>query len=353
VSGHRVALLYNAKPSSSPARAATCEEAPDASAEFDTPETIEAICAALASRGHQVLHLEADATLLDTLREHQPGICFNIAEGCGGRAREAQVLALLEMLRIPYTGSGVLTHAISLDKALTKRIWQTHGLPTADFQVFRHMDEPLKASLAFPLLVKPLSEGSGMGIDGLARVTNRTDLRQRVEYIIRSYRQPALIEEYLPGREFTVGLIGNRLAPSARPLDPLYNSQGYHLFPVLEIDASACAEQGLYGSAAKSFRPGETGAPAYLCPADIDQGLEDDLKRLALLAFEALEGADVSRVDFRLDADGLPQLLEINTLPGLNPVVSDLCIMARAEGMPYDELINAILDGAIERYGLE
>jgi D-alanine-D-alanine ligase len=348
----RVALLYNAKPSPDSKPTTAYGVVADATAEYDSPETIEAIDAALSSRGHQVLQLEADTTLLDTLRDHRPDICFNIAEGCRGRAREAQVPALLEMLRIPYTGSGVLTHAISLDKGIAKRIWQSYGLPTARFQVFRHVDDPLEASLPFPLLVKPLSEGSGMGIDGHARVTDRADLHQRVEYIIRSYHQPALVEEYLPGREFTVGLIGNRLAPGARPLSPLYDSRGYHLFPVLEIDASACAETGLYGSTAKSFVPGEPGAPAYLCPADIDRGLEHELKRLALLAFEALDGADVSRVDFRLDAIGRPQLLEINTLPGLNPVVSDLCIMAQADGMPYDELINAILDGAIERYGL-
>jgi len=132
----------------------------------------------------------------------------------------------------------------------------------------------------------------------------------------------------------------------------LYDEQGFHLFPVLEIDSTVGTVQGLYNTEAKSYYPGEEGAPLYLCPADIPQDLEAELKRLAVAAFEAIGGLDVSRVDFRLGADGQPYLMEINTLPGLNPTVSDLCIMARAEGMPYADLINEIVNLAIDRYGL-
>ncbi|MGC8874463.1 MAG: D-alanine--D-alanine ligase family protein, partial [Chloroflexia bacterium] len=159
--GWRVALLYNLK------RNAPAEPGapPDALAEYDSEETAEGIAEALRAAGHWVIRLEADTTLLDTIRQLQVDICFNIAEGHRGDARESQVPALLEMLGIPYTGSKVLAHALSLDKAMAKRIWRDHGLPTAPFQVFQTGEERLDPSLQFPLFVKPLREGSGKGIN--------------------------------------------------------------------------------------------------------------------------------------------------------------------------------------------
>jgi D-alanine-D-alanine ligase len=146
----------------------------------------------------------------------QPDICFNSAEGLGGDAREAQVPALLEMLGIPYTGSRVLANGISLDKTLTKRIWRDRRLPVAPFQEFNTVDDPLRADLKFPLFVKPSREGTGMGVDNNAIVNAEKELRERVSYIIETYQQPALVETYLSGREFTVGI----LAPDAKPTLP-------------------------------------------------------------------------------------------------------------------------------------
>ena len=344
----RVALLYNLKHN------ATAEPGapPDALAEYDSLETVQALEDALRAGGHLVMPLEGDKTLLDTIRQTEPDIAFNICEGHRGDARESQVPALLEMLGIPYTGSQVLAHAISLDKAITKQVWRDCGLPTAPFQVFYHGDEPLYQQLAFPLFVKPVREGTGMGINGRSVVHDEAALREQVGWVIQTYRQPALVEGYLPGREFTVGLIGNTLAPGQHRGNSLYDERGFHLFPVLEIDSNVGAGQGLYNAEAKSYYPGEEGAPLYLCPADIPPHLEAELKRLAVAAFEAIGALDVARVDFRLGADGQPYLIEINTLPGLNPTVSDLCIMARAEGMFYTDLINEILNLAIDRYGL-
>lgn len=341
----RVALLYNLK-----ANHTKDIDAPaDALAELDSVETVDALATALRSAGHEVIPLEADATLLDTIREVAPDICFNIAEGLQGDARESHVPALLEMLSIPYTGSKVLTHAVSLDKAMAKRLWRDVGLPTAPFQVFYHGTEIPDPGLQFPLFVKPAREGSGMGVDGRSVVNDIDGLRAQVQRIIATYRQPALVEEYLPGREFTVGLIGNRRAAEGRENNALYDEWGYHLFPVLEIDATIGADAGQYGALSKSFVPGDAGAPAYICPAPIDSVLESELKTLAVAAFETLNGLDVARVDFRLSADGRPHIIEINTLPGLNPIVSDLCIMAHAEDMSYDTLINEILALAWER----
>jgi D-alanine-D-alanine ligase len=342
----RVALLYNLKHHVPVAPNAP----PDALAEYDSEETVTALADGLRAGGHDVIPLEGDVTLLDTIRQVHPDICFNVCEGHRGDARESQVPALLEMLGIPYTGSKVLAHALSLDKAAAKHIWQDLGLPTGPFQVFCRGDEPLDRQLAFPLFVKPMREGSGMGINGRSIVHDEAELREQVRWVIQTYRQPALAEGYLPGREFTVGLIGNTLGE--RPPSELYDEAGFHLFPVLEIDPTVGAGQGLYNAEAKSYYPGEEGAPLYLCPADIPPALEAELKRLAVAAFEALGALDVGRVDFRLRADGQPYLLEINTLPGLNPTLSDLCIMARAEGMAYADLINEILNLAAERYRL-
>jgi len=172
-------------------------------------------------------------------------------------------------------------------------------------------------------------------------------------WVLETYRQPALVEAFLPGCEFTVGILGNRLQPGDPPRNELYDERGYHLLPVLEIDSHHGAGDGLYNVDAKSYVPGEEGAPLYLCPADIPAELERELKELTVLAYEAVSGMDISRVDFRLGADGRPYLMEINTLPGLNPVVSDICIMANAEGLPYARLINEILLLAANRYAQE
>jgi D-alanine-D-alanine ligase len=344
-SGLRVALVCNLKANVPVGAGAP----PDALAEYDSTETVTALEEALLAGGHEVILLEADETLLDAVRRVAPDICFNIAEGLRGDARESQVPALLEMLGIPYTGSKVLAQAISLDKGMTKRIWRGAGLPTPPFQVFRRNDEALHPQLTFPLFVKPVHEGTGMGINSRSVVYDEGRLRQQVRWVIRTYRQPALVEGYLPGREFTVGLIGNTKLSGESGGNGLYDARGFHLFPVLEIDAAVGAGRGVYNTASKSYDPGEDGAPLYLCPADIPATLEAELKRLTVGAFEAIGALDLSRVDFRLGLDGQPYLLEINTLPGLNPRLSDLCIMAHAEGFHYTDLINEVLNLALDR----
>lgn len=345
MTGWRVALLYNHKE-----HVPVAADAPeDALAEYDSSETVQGLADALRAGGHKVIPLEADETLPDTIREAQPDICFNIAEGVRGDARESQVPALLEMLGIPYTGSKVLAHAISLDKAAAKRVWRDCGLRTAPFQVFRHANEALAADLAFPLFVKPVREGSGMGITERSVVEDEDALRDQVRWVLQVYRQPALVEAFLPGREFTIGMFGNR-AQSGDDLPPLYDDRGYHVFPVLEIDVSPIEQdRPLYTSYAKIKRPLDLG---YLCPAPISDALAEEMKQLAVEAFEAIDALDVARVDFRLGDDGHPYLMEINTLPGLNPTYSDIVIAARAEGIRYMDLVNAILGLAAARYGL-
>lgn len=325
---------------------------PDAFADFDHIETIDSIRAALETDGHQTCFIQADTDLPFALKEVQPDICFNIAEGLGGDAREAQVPALLEMLRIPYTGSRVLTNGISLDKTLTKRIWRDRRLPVAPFQEFTIGDEPLRPELNFPLFVKPAREGTGMGVDTKAIVKNEKELRERAMYIINTYQQPALVETFLPGREFTVGIMGRPDAKLYSRHPEWYEKDGFHRFPVLELDSSRSVTPNVYSQASKAKDVGEEGAPDYVCPADIDPELDKKLKHFALRAHQLLYALDVSRTDIRLDHEGNPRLLEINTLPGLTPNYSDLCLQARAEGIRYEDLILDILYLGASRWGM-
>jgi D-alanine-D-alanine ligase len=345
----RVAVLANIKDESQPKPEGV---PPDAFADFDHIETVQSIQKAVETDGHETRFIMADENLPKELKEYQPDICFNIAEGLGGDAREAQVPALLEMLRIPYTGSRVLTNAIALDKTLTKRIWRDRRLPVAPFQEFATGDEPLRPELKFPLFVKPAREGTGMGVDMKARVENEAEMRERAKYVIYSYHQPALVETFLPGREFTVGQLGRTDSKLHSRHPEWYDPDGFHRLPILELKTDKSATPGIYSHAAKAQQLGEKGAPEYLCPADVEPDLAKKLHHLALRGHHLLFATDVSRVDFRLDTDGNPRMIEINPLPGLTPGYSDLCIQAAAEGISYENLILEILYLAAGRWGL-
>ena len=345
----RVAVLANIKDENIPKPEGV---PPDAFADFDHIETIQSIQKAIETDGHETTFITADENLPYSLKEYGPDICFNIAEGLGGDAREAQVPALLEMLRIPYTGSRVLTNAIALDKTLTKRIWRDRRLPVAPFQEFTTGDEPLRPELKFPLFVKPAREGTGMGVDMKARVETEAEMRERAKYVINSYQQPALVETFLPGREFTVGQLGRKDAKLFSRHPHWYDSDGFHRLPILELKTDKSATPGIYSHAAKAQQLGEKGAPEYICPAQLEPELEKKLHHLALRGHNLLFGTDVSRVDFRLDAEGQPRLIEINPLPGLTPGYSDLCLQAAAEGISYEDLILDILYLAAGRWGL-
>jgi D-alanine-D-alanine ligase len=345
----KVAVLANIKDDAMPKPEGV---PPDAFADFDHIETVTSIRTAIETDGHQTSFIQADADLPYALRDEKPDICFNIAEGLGGDAREAQIPALLEMLKIPYTGSRVLTNGISLDKTLTKRIWRDRHLPVAPFQEFNVGDEPLRPELEFPLFVKPAREGTGMGVDMNAIVHKESELRERAQYIINTYQQPALVETFLPGREFTVGMLGRVDAKLYSRHPDWYEKDGFHRFPVLELDMARSVTPMVYSQEAKSKDVGEEGAPGYFCPAEIEPELDKKLKHLALRAHILLNALDVSRTDIRLDKDGNPRVIEINTLPGLTPDYSDLCLQSKAEGIHYEDLILEILYLGASRWGM-
>jgi D-alanine-D-alanine ligase len=345
----KIAILANIKDDDHPKPEGV---PPDAFADFDHIETVNSLRAALETDGHSTVFIQADRELPYALREEKPDICFNIAEGLGGDAREAQVPALLEMLGIPYTGSRVLANGISLDKTLTKRIWRDRRLPVAPFQEFIIGDEPLRAELNFPLFVKPAREGTGMGVDMNAIVNNEKELRERAVYIINTYQQPALVETFLPGREFTVGILGRADAKLYSRHPEWYEKDGFHRFPILELDTSRSVSPWVYTNEAKSKEVGADGHLGYFCPAELEPELEKKLKYLALRAHQLLYTLDVSRTDIRLDEEGNPRLIEINTLPGLTPDYSDLCLQAKAEGIGYEDLVLEILYLGASRWGM-
>lgn len=329
---------------------------PDQWDDLDSERTVEALVEAIRSGGHACEFLEGDVTLFDTIRKYKPDICFNICECHFGDAREAQVPAVLEMLRIPYTGSKVLTLALALDKPMTKRILAWHDLPTPDFQTFERVDEPIHKDLRYPLFVKPSREGTGMGVSAKSVVHNEDELREQVDFIVSKYQQTALVEEFIDGREVTVGFVGNLVGPVARRLPNNHDAPrvqaGLHFLPPMEVDLQPYLESdAVYSNRLKVALAEELN---YMCPAPIDDDMVDELNWLAAAVFRVVGALDVARIDFRLDMHNnwKPYILEINPLPGLSPGISDIVIEAAADGIEHTQLVNMILEAALKRYGM-
>ena len=349
----RVALLANLK-SNAPPISGMPE---DQWADLDSEPTLNALVLAIQAGGHICEFLEGDVTLFNSLGKFNPDICFNICEGHFGDAREAQVPAILEMLRIPYTGSKVLTLALGLDKPMTKRVLTYHDLPTPPFQVFERIDEDINDDMTFPLFAKPSREGTGMGVSAKSIVRNESELREQVAYILERYKQTALVEHYIEGREVTVGVIGNLDRPVARRLPEDEEAPriqaGLRFLPPLEVNLKPYTNDDIVYS--NRLKVELADKLEYLCPAPLDPALVEDLNWYAAAVFRVTGSLDVGRVDFRLDENNnmKPYILEINHLPGLSPGVSDLVIEAAAAGIGHTELVNMILDTSLERYGLK
>jgi D-alanine-D-alanine ligase len=336
----RIALLENLKENAP----ACVPLLPDSTAEHSTLAEVQPIVEALERGGHVAAFFEGNLTLVETLPRFRPDLCFNMCEGHFGESRESQVPALLEMLRLPYTGAGMLALALTLDKVMTKRWLACHGLPTPPYQVFATPDEPLDPALLFPLFVKPVREGSGKGVSQESIVDDERQLRRRVAWLISAYRQPALVERFIRGREITVGLLGN--ADDA--------VTGLVALPAFEI-VFRDPRRGVYTHLIKSETPdGWVAGQNYHCPAPLDEPLRLELARLAKAAFVLTGCRDYARVDFRLDDEdaGRPYLLEVNALPGIFRDWSDMSFEATAAGMSYDDLILSIVSHAARRWGL-
>ena len=299
--------------------------------------TREGVRAALQKHGHTPVVVPADETIFERLHAHQIDIGFNVFTGTRGDSPQSFVPSVLDMLGIPYTGSGVLAHSVALDKPTTKSVLQAAGIHTPPFQVFAPGEGvELDPLLSFPLFVKPSRSGSSLGITGDSLVRTEEELARAVHKVTAGYHQPALVEEFVRGREFTLGILGN---------DPAT------VLPILEVDFGDLPDdRAAFRTFGTKFL-GE-GSAKSTCPALLDSDQANRLKETALAAYRAVGCCDFARVDIRLDADAAPQVLEINSLPRLAPDGGSLGKMASVAGLAFDELIQAILVHACKRYGM-
>jgi D-alanine-D-alanine ligase len=326
----------------------------DVYAEWDGPETIDAVENALSQLG-KVIRLEANEDFPARLRAAKPDIVFNIAEGLHGVNREAHVPAICEFFGIPYSGSDPYTLSLCLDKGKTKETLAFHGVPTAPFVVVRSVADlqqiasgqsrfPVPDS-RFPLFIKPIHEGSSKGITEANYITSPRQLLETGEQLLDKYAQPLIAETFLTGAEFTCGVLGN--------------GKDAVVLPAVAINFGSLPEKAIpiYGFEAKWIwdRP-ENPLEIFECPAKIPDSLRLSIEDVVLRAYRVLGCRDWSRVDVRLDAAGIPNLVEVNPLPGILPDPADNSCLpkaARAAGLSYDELIQACLIHACERTGVQ
>lgn len=325
----RVGFTFNVK------RIKPTAEGEDREAEYDSPSTLQAIREAIASHGHEVIDLEATPELPMVLATTPVDVVFNIAEGFRGRNRESQVPALLELLDIPYTGSDPATLSLALDKALAKKVVRAAGIDTPNFQLMSTGRERLdKQFTRWPLMVKPVAEGSSKGVISKSVCHSEPELREVVKELVDRYQQPALVEEYIGGREFTVGLLGERRPEVLPPMEIVFTDKSDKT-PIYKFEDKL----------------EENDRIRYEVPAKLEPGQLERLKAAARTAFMSLGCRDVARIDFRMDDEtGRIYFIECNPLPGLTPGWSDLVLIAQGDGMDYRTLIGEILSGAIRRY---
>ena len=315
----------------------------DTYAEWDTWETVNAVKDAIAEI-HNVTLVEANNDAYIKLKELKPDIVFNFAEGLIGVNRESHMPAMLEMLQIPYSGSDALTLGICLDKSRAKEILTYHKISNAKFLVANQMEDIVNANFDFPLIVKPISEGSSKGIFSSSFVKNTKELEDEVSRILTSYNQPALIEEFLSGREFTVAVLGNGEETEVLPIIEIR----YEDFPQDVVPLYSYEAKWILDTKENNF-------DVFECPAKLEPKLEEKIKETVLRTYNVLRCKDWSRIDVRLDKNGVPNIIEINPLPGIMPDPNENSSFpkaARAAGMDYNQMIQRVLYSAAKRYNL-
>lgn len=303
-------------------------------AEFDAPETIDALDHAITSSGFEVIRIGNIFSLVNFLNSgNRCDLVFNICEGMYGIAREAQVPCLLDAYRIPYVFSEPDILNLTLDKGLTKLVLKQEGIPTAEFKVVSQLDDLQSIKMQFPLFVKPVAEGTSKGIDGFSLVDNQLQLEESVNYLLKTFHQPVLVETFLPGREFTVGITGSGNETKA--------------LGTMEIVLNEHAPHPIYSYSVKKDWE------KYASYKIADDPVALKCAEIAVDIWKMIKGKDAGRVDFRLDENGNPNFIEVNPLAGLNPTYSDLPIMAHLSGISYQQLITEIMNSALKRAGLK
>lgn len=307
--------------------------------EFDVEETITSIENVLKALGHEVVRLYGGKKFLENITKEKVDIVFNIAEGFGTRSREAHVPSVLELLGIPFTGSDPLTLALTLDKTMTKRVVQSSGIRTPEFveiDNFQEFHKEMLNGMRFPLILKLAREGSSIGLRRNSKVKDFEELNCKLEEL-SVYKQPILIERFISGKEITVGVIGN--------------GEKARVIGMMEIaPRNVPREDFIYSLEVKRNWRVEV---SYIVNPEIPYRTRKEIEEMSLKIYKILGCRDISRIDFRLDSDFTPYFLEVNPLPGLNPEYSDLPMISKGYGISYENLIEEILNSALERYGIK
>ncbi|MBK7132557.1 MAG: D-alanine--D-alanine ligase [Bacteroidales bacterium] len=299
----------------------------DETAEFDKQETVDALENSLKLMGYETEPIGNAFQLIEALAAGKRwDIVFNIAEGLYGDGRESVVPAILDQYKIPYVFSGPVIMGLSLNKHIAKLVVSAAGVPVSPGILVSNIKDLDKYNLEYPLFVKPVSEGTGKGITAKSLVNTYDELKSMVEWILAEFRQPALVEEYLPGREFTVGIVG-------------YGEDAVAIGGMEVI----CANNLPYSVEVKE------NYQEYCTYKPLDEDISAECKSVALSAWKALDAVDAGRVDLKADRKGRICFIEANPLAGLNPVHSDLPILSRMYGIQYQELMEMIMKAAIKR----
>lgn len=307
----------------------------DAAAELDSEKTIDSVVEAIESGGHTVKRIGNVHRLLSQIDHLGVDIVFNIAEGHNGRNRESQIPLLLEMKEIPFVGADALSLGVALDKVMAKKCFIADKIPTPRYFDAANTDDlkPLN-TIGYPLIVKCRYEGSSKGLSKKSRVENYQGLKEQVDRIHKVYKQSALVEEFIRGTEFTVGVLGHEKPET---------------MPVVQVQIEGKLELG--DDFYTFSRLENSGLVQYICPTKISKALNDQLQGLAVRAYKSVDCRDFGRVDFRVDDKGNPYVLEINPLPSLS-TEDVFCIAPKAMGISYEMMINRILNYGLKRYGL-
>jgi len=312
--------------------------------ENDLMEFGTAVKAALESAGHEAIFFDVNETTFEELRNSDVEFAFNVCERFNGSSLfEPHIASMLELLNIPYTGSGPLTLATCINKVRVKEILMHHGILTPNYQVFYSRNKKLDPELKFPLIVKPVCMDNSIGITNDSVVKDEEALRSRISYILRTYDQPALVEEFIDGKEITVGILGNGRSATVLPLSEVL----FQNWP---------EEDKIYSYEAKWLKDTDSWKNVNIaCPAELPKYQEYRIKRIALQVYDILGSRDYGRVDFRLSKEGVPYVLELNPNPGISPPLSSedqpefIPFAASKAGMTYNDLILKIFNEALER----
>ena len=302
------------------------EDPPGRWDDLDEHLTIDTILESLRSIGHEAQYFPAELRSIQEIREFNPDLCFNSSEGHYGESREAQMPAILDILRIPYTCAGVLGMSLAHNKHIAKQMFRYAGLPTANFFVVSNLQELNHHSLKFPLFVKPATEGSSIGINAEAIVHDQNELEKQISFILSTVQCQVLVEEYISGREFTIGILGEEVLPIVEIVSPT----------------------GFYDREQKEDLESEV---YRICPADLTEEKTREFQEIALKAKKVLVLEDVCRMDLRMDNEGNPFILEVNPIPLMHPdpEQASLVYASRAAGYSYTDIVRKIVESALTR----